>query len=114
MSASGDPNKGLTYWERCGQEFDIACNVLLGGDLGMTVSMRCALAALAGKHWAVVARAVLSRIVQRNHCTATLSSTPSPWFVYLRAGIAFAVAIAAVGAMVWALVELLIRLLGVL
>ena len=111
MSASGDPNAGLNYFERCGQEFDVAISVLTGGPLGETVSRRCALAALQGQRWAVVMCAVLSWVVQPHHCAATLSTAPSPWFVYLRAGIAFAVAIGAVGAMAFSVVHLALAVL---
>ena len=106
MSASGDPNAGLTYWERCGQEFDIAIGVLCGGPLGMTVSMRAALAAEAGKRWGVWLCKFLSWAIQPRHCTATLSSTPWPWFVYVRSAIAFAVAIAAAGGIAFSLVRI--------
>ena len=112
MSASG--NEHLNYWERCGQEFDVAIGVLCGGPLGMTVSMRAALAAEQGKRWAVWLCAVLSVLVQPHHCSDTLSPTPSPWFVYVRAGIAFAVAIGAIGAMAWAALHIILNLVGAL
>ncbi len=111
MSASGDPYAGLNYWERCGEEFDRAICVLTGGPLGETVSMRAALAAEHGQRWGVILCLVLSYAVQRDHCRATLSSAPSPWFVYVRAGIAFGVAIGAVSAMVFSLLRLVLAVL---
>jgi hypothetical protein len=97
----------MNYLERCGIMFDEAVNCLLGGALNQTVSMRCALAQRDGKRWGCLACAFLSWAVQKNHCTDQFSDAPAPALVYVRAGIAFGVGIAAVAALVHAAVEIL-------
>lgn len=86
----------VRYAQRCGIEFDTAINVLTGGDLDQTVSMRAALAQRAGKTWGCAFCRVLSILVQRDHCADQFTDTQAPWFVYVRAGIAFAIPIAVV------------------
>ena len=93
----------LAYLGRCGVEFDVAVNVLLGGALGETVSRRCATAWRAGKRWGCLACRFLDWAVQRGHCAAQFDASSAPWFTYLRAGIAFGVAFAGGGGMAHAL-----------
>ena len=95
------------YLERCGIEFDTAINVLTGGQLGQTVSLRVAEAERAGKEWGCLFCWFLDWAVQRNHCALQFSKTPSPWTVYVRAGIAFAIGIGLITAGVHAVLELL-------
>lgn len=80
------------YIERCGIEFDVAVNVLFGGQLSQTVSFRAALAQRAGKTWGCVFCKILSVLVQRDHCADQFipgSSTPA---TFIRAGLAFGAA----------------------
>ena len=99
------------YFERCGIEFDVAVNVLFGGNLGETVSMRAAVAERDGKTWGCWFCWLLARLVQRGHCLDQFLNNPSPVWVYLRAGLAFAVAILASVAILYALVQLVERLI---
>lgn len=86
--------KSITrYIERCGIEFDVAVNVLLGGQLGQTISMRCALADRAGKPWGRFMCWFLSWAVQEDHCALQFSNKRVPVLSYLRASIAFLVGI---------------------
>jgi hypothetical protein len=81
----------VRYIMRCGEEFDIAFNVLTGGRLGNTFSYRAAVGERDGKKfWCVMCR-ILNWIVQRNHCRDQFINGRSPALVYIRAGIAFAV-----------------------
>lgn len=86
----------LTYLERCGIEFDTAVNVLTGGKLGQTVSLRVAEAQRAGKLYGCLFCWFLNWAVQENHCALQFTTKPSPWTVYVRAGIAFAVGIGSI------------------
>jgi hypothetical protein len=86
----------LAYLERCGIEFDVAVNVLTGGQLGQTVSLRVAEAERAGKLWGCLFCQFLSEAVQKDHCALQFTNKPSPWTVYVRAGIAFAVGIGSI------------------
>jgi hypothetical protein len=86
----------LAYFERCGIEFDTAVNVLTGGNLGQTVSLRVAEAQRAGKLYGCVFCWFLNWAVQPNHCQLQFTTKPSPWTVYVRAGIAFAVGIGSI------------------
>lgn len=81
----------LAYLARCGIEFDIAVNVLTGGNLGETVSYRCAVAQRNGKAWGCVMCAFLSWAVQHNHCPEQFTNDPTPAVDMIRAGIAFLV-----------------------
>ena len=97
----------LRYVARCGVSLDMSINVLLGGQIDQTVSMRCALAQRAGQRWGCLACAALSRIVQRDHCQDQFDNTESPWWVYPRAAIAFGIgALAAYG--IWRISHLTI------
>ena len=74
------------YFARCGVEFDTAVNVLTGGNLGQTVSLRCAVANRDGKRWGRWACAFLSVVVQRDHCPLQFVAGPSlPWPMCARA-----------------------------
>jgi hypothetical protein len=84
------------YLERVGIETDTEINVATGGDLGQTVSMRAALAQRAGKRWGCLFCWFLSIAVQHDHCADQFISQPTPGSVYVRAAIAFVVAIGAV------------------
>jgi hypothetical protein len=95
------------YLERCGVEFDTAVNVLAGGQLGQTVSLRVAIAARAGKRWGCVFCWFLNWAVQRNHCALQFQNVPSPVLTYIRAGVAFGVGILSVIALVHLAVGLL-------
>lgn len=95
----------VNYLKRCGVEFDVACNVLTGGQLGQTVSYRCAVAWRAGKPVGCAMCWFLNIFVQRNHCPDQFTSAPTPWFDMVRAGIAFAVGIAALVAIGHGVVE---------
>jgi hypothetical protein len=78
---------------------DEEINALAGGLPNQTVSLRCAVANRQGKRWARVMCWFLSWAVQRDHCELQFTNAPSPWWVYVRAGICFAVAIRTI---VWA------------
>lgn len=80
----------MNYWQRVGIEFDIAVNVLTGGQLGQTVSYRSAVAWRAGKRWGCIMCWFLNWAVQKNHCPEQFTSDPTPNFDMMRAGIAFA------------------------
>jgi hypothetical protein len=80
------------YVERVGIEFDTAVNVLFGGALNETVSMRAAVAQKDGERWGCWLCWLLGKIVQPHHCRDQFLSAPAPALVYLRAGVAFAVA----------------------
>lgn len=95
------------YLTRVGIEADTAINVLCGGQLGQTVSYRCAVAWRAGKPWGCAMCWFLNWAVQRGHCPAQFTNAPTPWFDMVRAGIAFAVGIAAVFGIAHGLIELL-------
>jgi hypothetical protein len=82
----------LAYLERCGIEFDTAVNVVTGGQLGQTVSLRVAEAQRAGKLWGCLFCRFLDVAVQP-HCALQFITKPSPASVYVRAGIAFAAGI---------------------
>lgn len=82
----------MNYFERCGQEFDVAVNVITGGQENETVSYRCAVAARAGKRWGCFMCRLLSWLVQRDHCADQFTAGPTKLFVFIRAGIAFGVA----------------------
>lgn len=98
------------YLERCGIEFDTEVNVLTGGGLGQTVSMRAALGWRAKKPgWCLFCR-FLDIAVQRHHCALQFSDEPAPVPVYLRAGIAFGVGITALAAIAHTGLELAARL----
>lgn len=55
------------------------------GKADMTVSTHAALAARAGKRWGCVLCAVLSVLVQHDHCEKTLTDAPLSTFDCLRA-----------------------------
>jgi hypothetical protein len=80
------------YIERVGIEFDTAVNVLFGGDLGQTVSLRAAMAARDGERWGCWMCWLLGKIVQPHHCRDQFLTADTPTLVYVRAGVAFAVA----------------------
>lgn len=87
----------LAYLKRCGVEFDVATNVLTGGALGETVSLRVAKEekkeVLKGQDgWGCWFCWFLSKAVQKDHCALQFTEQPSPTFTYVRAGIAFGVA----------------------
>jgi hypothetical protein len=86
----------LAYFERCGIEFDTAVNVLTGGQLGQTVSLRVAEAQRAGKLWGCLFCRFLDVAVQKDHCALQFTTKPSPGSVYVRAGLAFAVGIGSI------------------
>jgi hypothetical protein len=95
----------LAYLARCGIEFDTAINVLTGGQLGQTVSYRCAVAQRNGKAWGCFMCRFLNWAVQRNHCPDQFTDAPTPAFDMIRAGIAFAVGIGAVVSIVHAVFQ---------
>jgi hypothetical protein len=97
----------FAYLARCGIEFDTAINVLTGGELGETVSYRCAVAQRNGKAWGCIMCWFLNWAVQRNHCPDQFNAAPTPAFDMIRAGIAFAVGIAAVVSIVRAVLQLI-------
>lgn len=88
------------------RDYDVTANVLTGGEPGQTLSMRAALGARAGIwRWCVLCR-LLDVLVQRNHCAETLGpSAVVPVSVYWRAGLCFAVATAAVIAVIVVLIH---------
>lgn len=99
------------YLERCGVEFDTAVNVLTGGELGQTVSLRVAEAELQEQKqgvfgWGCWFCKFLDIAVQRNHCQLQFSSAKSPVEVYIRAGIAFGAGIGSVAAIFYSLIHL--------
>ncbi len=63
-----------SYAGRCGEELDRLLNVaLLDGSVGETVSHHAATAEKAGKRWACLLCAWLSRTVEKDHCAKTLA-----------------------------------------
>jgi hypothetical protein len=85
------------YLNRCGVEFDVAVNVLTGGNLGETVSLRAATGAIK-KHirgWCLFCRFL--NLVQEDHCALQFTDLPQPESVEIRAGVAFIVGISAIG-----------------
>lgn len=102
----------LAYLKRVGIMFDIAVNVLTGGQLGETVSYRVACAerdeeAKGEDGWGCWFCWFLNWAVQKGHCALQFTNLPSPTWTYIRAGIAFAIG----GAVIWALIHELLRLL---
>jgi hypothetical protein len=87
------------------RDADVTANVVVcGGPPGETVSMHAALGARAGVwRWCVLCR-LLEWLVQRGHCEKTLDPNyVMPWWVYVRAALAFAAVTAlAVGGVAWA------------
>lgn len=83
------------YFDRCGVEFDIAVNVLTGGELGQTVSYRAAVAQRDGKRWGCIFCWFLNYAVQRNHCPLQFVKQPANLASFIRAGVAFGVGAAA-------------------
>ncbi len=81
----------LDYLERCGIEFDVAVNVLAGGDLGQTVSYRVAVAAREGRRIGCLFCWFLDWAVQRNHCERQFGNDPAGPLTFVRAGVAFGV-----------------------
>lgn len=90
-------NPQPNYFERVGLEFDIAVNVLTGGKLGQTVSLRSAIGAgytAEGRTgprqpgWCLMCW-FLNWAVQRGHCPDQFVSGPTPPVVMIRAGLAF-------------------------
>ena len=90
----------LAYLERCGIEFDTAVNVLLGGALSQTLSLRAALAEKAGERWGCVFCQVLNVLIERDHCAKQFIQGPSPAVTYLRSAVAFGTGILALVAIV--------------
>jgi hypothetical protein len=95
------------YLVRNGREFDVAVDTLLGGPENQTVSVSCALARLRGAWWGIALCALLSVLIQRNHCSVVLSTENTTAGTALRSAIAFTVALVALAAIVHALIELL-------
>lgn len=93
MSADDLTGPQLGYFARCGREFDVAISVLTGGPSNTTVSTRCARAQERGERAGIIACDCLDVLVQDGHCEKCLTDQPTPVFVYLRAGVAFAVPI---------------------
>lgn len=89
------------------RDADVTYSVLLGGKVGQTLSMRAALGARDGKRGWCVLCALLSVLVQRDHCRVTLDGGPMPWMVYVRAAICFVAATALVLWGAWALIAIL-------
>lgn len=89
-----------TYLERCGFIFDVAINVLTGGEIDETVSLRVAKAQKSGKRWGCMFCRFLDVTVQENHCQRQFEKGNSPAFVYIRAGVAFAFGISAIAGIV--------------
>ena len=83
-----------------GVDLDETANVLMAGQAGQTISLRCAIAAREGKAWGCVMCKLLAVVVQPNHCALQFTSTPLPWWAALRAFLAICVA-------GWAFLEIL-------
>ena len=92
--------------ETLARDADVEANVVaLDGAPGVTVSTHAALAAQRGEWWGVALCAVLSVLVQRDHCVLCLdpAALPTPASVYVRAGLSFATTFAVILAgVVWA------------
>jgi hypothetical protein len=101
MSALGD------YARRCGLAFDQAINVLTGGAVGQTVSLRAAIAQRDGQRWGCWLCWILARVVQPNHCHLQFTDAVETGAVYARAMAAFDLAFAAVGPMGYAAARLI-------
>lgn len=101
----------LDYLERCGVEFNVAVNVMTGGELGQTVSHRVATAAQEGRRIGCLLCWFLDWAVQREHRGRQLGHTPAGWRAYLRATAAFTVgglAVLGIGHAAVNVVELLV------
>lgn len=94
------------YLRRLGIETDVWLNVLTGGDLGDTISLRVARAQSNGSRPACWVCAALSRLVERDHCAKTLAGGATTPDAALRSGLLLAVAFALV---VWGAPWLLAR-----
>ena len=81
------------YFDRLGVELDVLINVLLGGNLGETVSMRCALASRSKKWWGCYMCEILHVIIEKDHCAKQFDDSPRVPLTVLRAGFAFGVVI---------------------
>lgn len=88
------------YLENCGYEFDVAVNVLTGGERDETVSLRVAKEQRAEQQRGVfgfgcIFCKFLDITVQKNHCALQFVNQPSTPLTYIRAGVAFSVGTAA-------------------
>jgi hypothetical protein len=101
MTQEAISNPSPSYLERVGLEFDIAVNVLTGGQLNQTVSLRSAIADRDGRKWGCFMCWFLNWAVQRNHCALQFSTGPTKPVVMIRAGIAFFVGAVALSAMTY-------------
>lgn len=102
---------GITsfYAGRVGEELDRFLNViLLGGQIGETISLHAATEALAEARWACVLCKWLHWTVERDHCPKTLANTSTPIAAGLRAGVQL-VAVATVLAFAYSSIFLLLR-----
>ena len=88
-----------TATETLGREFDVWCNVTFwGGKPDQTVSEHAALDALAGKPTGCILCAILSVLVQWQHCPKTLQpGVTTPASAYARAGLCFIALLGAIG-----------------
>jgi hypothetical protein len=77
------------YFDRIGITIDCLINVVFGGPLYQTVSMRCALAARAKKPFGCFMCKVLDIFVQKNHCGLQFVKKPTDPISFVRAGLAF-------------------------
>lgn len=104
-------NAGITsfYVGRVGEELDRFLNVLLlGGQIGETISLHAATQAAAGDRWACVLCKWLHWTVERDHCPKTLTNTSTPIAAGLRAG-AQLVAVATVVSVAYSSIFLLLK-----
>ena len=62
----------MTYGRNVILALDCLLNALTGGHWGATFSMRAAASAHAGARWAIIACAVLSFLIECDHCQRTL------------------------------------------
>jgi hypothetical protein len=86
-------NRVVRYLARCGREFDVCMNVLLGGDMGCTLSYRAALAARDGRRWGCFMCWFLDWAVQEHHCDYQFEPRRVTFLTYARAAVAFAIGI---------------------
>lgn len=81
--------------ERLLRDGDAEVSALTGGAADQTVSARVAQDARHGRTWARWFCGGLSLLVQPGHCAAMRSGAPTPWWVYPRAAVCFAVIVVA-------------------
>lgn len=81
------------YFDRLGITLDVLINVILGGKLDQTVSLRCALAARDNKPLGCFFCKLLNYLVEKDHCEKQFDDSPIGPLAAVRAAFAFVVSI---------------------